>query len=122
MNLMVLKLKPIKTLKTKSQFDKVFNKSARFAVPAFVIFIAKTEEAGCLVGYSVSKKVGNAVVRNKVKRRFKEAFKRAVSQTKIEGDNFIIIARKTAIERDFETLIKDFCFAIKNGSKRADSL
>ncbi|MHA1539587.1 MAG: ribonuclease P protein component [Alphaproteobacteria bacterium] len=114
-------MKPITTLKTKKQFDRVFNGSVKFVVPAFILFIIKNETDQCHVGYAVSKKNGNAVVRNRIKRRFKEAFKQAVSQVNVQGYDFVVIARKPAIDRDFEALTQDFCFAIQKGIKRVKS-
>ena len=55
------------------------------------------------VGFSVSSQIGNAVVRNKVKRRLREAVRQSTVQ---EGWDLVLIARKAAASADFATLYR----------------
>ena len=58
------------------------------------------------IGFTVTKRVGNAVVRNRVKRRLREVVRqdKAHAQT---GFDYVVIGRKSTIERDFSELEKD---------------
>lgn len=55
------------------------------------------------VGFSVGKKVGKSVVRNKTKRRLKEAFRIHIPEIK-RGFNYLIVARPQAAECDYSAL------------------
>ena len=57
------------------------------------------------VGFTVSRKVGTAVERNRVRRRLKEAVRRSASQAMRCGHDYVIVGRRTALTMDFERLI-----------------
>jgi ribonuclease P protein component len=56
------------------------------------------------LGLTVSKKVGNAVVRNRMKRRFRELARKVLPQAGHEGADHVLIGRQGGIERDFALL------------------
>lgn len=59
------------------------------------------------VGFTVSKRVGNAVVRNRVKRRLRELTRASVAFLE-PGCDYVVIARPQAALTDFRSLLKDF--------------
>ena len=63
------------------------------------------------VGFSVSKKVGNAVTRNKIKRRLRECFRPCLGDVKT--GLYVIVARPAAAEAAFGTLQKDVRYLLK---------
>ncbi len=65
-----------------------------------------TVERPSRFGFSVSEKVGCAVVRNKVKRRLREAVRKALTCTRFQGDA-VIVARETAASADFGQLCRE---------------
>lgn len=60
------------SLKKRSAFAYVYKKGERFSAEDLVLYRAKSRE-GLKIGFSVSKKVGNSVTRNRVKRLLREA-------------------------------------------------
>ena len=64
------------------------------------------------VGYTVTKKVGNAVIRNRVKRRFRELARELLPQAGVAGADHVIIGRNSAVERDFGKLRSDLAKAL----------
>ena len=64
------------------------------------------------VGYTVTKKVGNAVIRNRVKRRFRAAWREVSDNIQCSHD-YVIIGRFYTIDRSFQNLVKDIESCLK---------
>ena len=57
----------------------------------------------CRLGLAVSRKVGNAVVRNKIKRRLREIFRKQLKDRPLQYD-FVVVARSASAEAEFADL------------------
>ena len=73
---------------------------------------ARGDAAGHRVGFTVTKKVGNAVVRNRVKRRLREAARIELAERAHPGFDYVLIGRKATIDRNFEQLRQDLAKAV----------
>lgn len=81
-------------LRKNEEFQQIFKNGKSYASRYFVIYILKNENHSSFrVGISVSKKLGNAVVRNRVKRMIKEVIRKIHTHIK-PGCDFIIIVRQ----------------------------
>jgi ribonuclease P protein component len=75
-------------------------------MPGFVLLVRDRADGSPLkrVGYTVSKKVGNAVTRNRMKRRFRALARELLPQAGVAGADHILIGRQSGIERPFNQL------------------
>ena len=99
----------IATLKRRSEFLRLRG-GGRASTSAFVVEgKARTErtEAGPRFGFTVTKKIGNAVVRNRIRRRLKAAISGLTAGRARTGFDYVIIAREAALERPFAQLKTD---------------
>ena len=102
-----------KILRGKSHFDRLFREGNRLTASSVDLrFTAQPDaSAGCLVAFVAGKKLGNAVVRNRCKRRMREAYRQHPLQPDgTRGMHLILIAKKSdvtysQVERDVHSLI-----------------
>jgi ribonuclease P protein component len=100
-------------IKKNSDFQEVFQKGESFANRQFVIYVLNKPAQGYYrVGLSVSKKIGNAVMRNQIKRYIRQAFLELKDDLEIDKD-YIVIARKPASEMDFFEVKKSLVHVFK---------
>lgn len=65
------------------------------------------------IGFTCTKKIGNAVVRNRSKRRMREAARISLASLAQSGFDYVLIGRMTTAKRNFSDLQKDLAFALK---------
>jgi ribonuclease P protein component len=65
------------------------------------------------VGFTVSKKVGGAVVRNRMKRRFRELAREIIPSAGHIGSDHVMIGRSNGIDREFTALRRDLTHALE---------
>ncbi|RZV35912.1 MAG: ribonuclease P protein component [Sphingomonadaceae bacterium] len=80
------------------------NRGLRVARPGFVLLAHPNGGQGKRYGITVTKKVGNAVVRNRIKRRFRELLRAALPEHGLPDHDHVLIGRDGGIERDFAKL------------------
>lgn len=100
-------------IKKDSDFQSVFKGGKSFANRQFVIYMYKNElNVPFRIGLSVSKKVGNAVTRNRIKRHVRQSFTEMKEEI-VPGYDFIIIARKPAAEMNGTEIKKSLIHVLK---------
>ena len=84
-------------------------------MPGFVLLVRDREDGdpSKRVGFTVSKKVGGAVVRNRMKRRFRELAREILSVRGHSGSDHVMIGRSGGIERGFALLREDLTKALE---------
>ena len=98
----------IETLKKRRDFVRVQNASRKRRGKRLVILKDQSLSQDSLrIGYTVSKRVGNAVVRNRVKRRLREMTRMSAALLE-PGWDYVVIARPQAALAGYQSLLKDF--------------
>ena len=99
-------MQAIYRLKRRNDFKRVFRRGQSFANRQFVLYSCKRNTKGPFrIGISVSKKIGNAVVRNRLKRMIKEITRHWAGCIKKQID-LVVIVRKPAANMDYHQLKK----------------
>jgi ribonuclease P protein component len=94
-------LKKSRRVKSEKEFQFVFKKGRSFANKQIVIYVTlKENQSNFRIGLSVSKKVGNAIVRNRIKRYLRQAFYEMDSLI-IRNIDIVVIARAQLAEFNF---------------------
>lgn len=88
-------------IKKSEEFEKIIKNKRFIASPGIVLYIKKREHENARVGITVKKKIGNAVVRNKVKRQIRMM----VQEIYEFNENFdsILLIKEKFIENNYET-------------------
>lgn len=87
-------------LSKTSEFKKVFSEGRRSEGKNLIIFILKNNYGFNRLGIIVKKETGNAVVRNKIKRRLKEA-NRLLNKKLLPGYDIILLAKNNIRESSY---------------------
>jgi ribonuclease P protein component len=92
-------MKKINIIKESREFDKIIKNRHYYSNRFFVIYIMKKEEKYYRFGISIPKKVGNSVIRNKIKRQIKII----IDNNKIINNDldYVIIVRKEIVNIDY---------------------
>lgn len=91
------------TLKKNKEFNFVYRRGKSAGSRDMTLVYAKSRYGGARVGFSVSKKVGNSVTRNRARRRLKEAYRMIMPE--ISGHHsFVFVARSSITAADFQSI------------------
>src|SRR5438270_923246 len=93
------------TIKKRADFLAA-NGGRRVSTPGFILLVRDRKDAdpAMRVGFTVTKKIGGAVIRNRMKRRFRELAREIVPARGIAGSDHVMIGRLKGVERDFSLL------------------
>ncbi|WP_413630184.1 ribonuclease P protein component [Novosphingobium sp. KCTC 2891] len=90
------------------------NRGIRVARPGFVLLVnpLARPDGSRRFGVTVTKKIGNAVVRNRMKRRFRALLRELLPDQGMAGADHVLIGRENGIERDFGLLRQELVQAL----------
>ncbi len=99
---------PLEHLKRRTEFLRAASKGRKAAVHGLVLQALPREEGhAARIGFTVTKKVGNAVIRNRTRRRLKEAARLLLRDQKVSCVDLVLIGRDTTRGRKFVDLMDD---------------
>ena len=90
------------------------NRGKRFATSGFVLLVhdRNDNDPAIRLGITITKKVGNAVIRNRMRRRFRSLMREMLDANGKAGADHILIGRGSGIEMDFVRLRTDMLKAL----------
>ena len=95
-------------LKHRAEYLRAASRGRKAALPSLVVQVfTRGDEAPIRLGFTVTKKVGNSVVRNRTRRRMREAARLLLSQSPPAGIDVVLIGRDGTRKRPFALLIED---------------
>ena len=98
-------------LRQRADFLAVAN-GARANSPAFVLQSRRRDDSGPIrIGFTVTKKNGNAPARNRIRRRLRELVKRLDPVSMQPHHDYVLVGRRDALSRDFATMLDDLRIA-----------
>jgi ribonuclease P protein component len=105
-------------LKKRSDFLAA-NAGRRAAIGGLVLLVRDRCDGSpaMRVGFTVTKKIGNAVTRNRMKRRFRALARELLPQSGVAGADHVVIGRQSGVERDYADLRKDLQTALKKAAR-----
>jgi ribonuclease P protein component len=102
------------TIKRRADFLAA-NSGLRATTPGFILLVRDRQDAdpAMRVGFTVTKKIGGAVVRNRMKRRFRALAREIVPTKGFAGADHVMIGRAKGVERDFGLLRTELASALE---------
>ena len=117
-------------LKRRREFLRVAGGGRKWVAPGLVLQVRRidlgretgkkaavgkdgAESSGFRVGFTVTRKVGNAVHRNRAKRRLRAVASQVLPLHARSGHDFVLIGRRATLKRDFKALALDLETALK---------
>ncbi len=114
-------------LKRRADFLRVAKSGRRYATPGLVLQVAHRQagtfggsEASLGIGFTASKKVGNAVARNRAKRRLRAAVAIVMPRHAAANRDYVLIGRQATLRRPFTELQQDLLKALGRTKSLAD--
>jgi ribonuclease P protein component len=103
-------------LKRRREFLAVAGSGERAVAPGLILQAGRPagEQAAALrVGFTASRKVGNAVARNRARRRLRAASEAILRPHGLPGRDYVLVARQATVDRPYAELLADLAGALK---------
>lgn len=113
---------PVHSLKRRASFLAVAASGKKWVAPGFILQLAPLDHAGLKeperaspalhYGLTATKKIGNAVIRNRARRRLRELVRLILACHADPGYVYVLVARETAVKLNFQLLRDDLTKAL----------
>lgn len=100
-------MKNFNSIKKNSDFQNVYNKGKSYANKQLVMYVLDNNMKNSRIGISVSKKVGNSIVRHRITRLIRECYR--LNEDKLERNiDIVVVVRIQAKEAGFHEIMKSY--------------
>ncbi|ADK69891.1 ribonuclease P protein component [Mycoplasma mycoides subsp. mycoides] len=106
-------MKNKRVIKKNFEFQEIINYKKTIKNFCFIIYYKDNDQSYLKYGISVGKKIGNAVVRNKVKRQIRMILRQNINEIGTISKDVIILVRKSVLKLKYATLSKSLIKLIK---------
>jgi ribonuclease P protein component len=108
----------IARLPARRDFLRLQAAGRKQVTPGFILQLAPLPEAMDVqrtprVGFTTSKKVGNAVARNRARRRLRALAREVLAPLAVPGFDFVLIGREATLQRDYAAMARDLKSALR---------
>ncbi|HEX9810293.1 MAG TPA: ribonuclease P protein component [Alphaproteobacteria bacterium] len=103
-------------LKRRREFLRVAGAGRKAATPGLVLQACPRGESGSAeprVGFTVTRRVGKAVVRNRIRRRLRAAAEEVLPGRAAPGYDYVLIGRAATLDRPYDALLRDLASALR---------
>jgi ribonuclease P protein component len=104
---------PVGRLTRRPEFLAVAATRSKGVAHGLIVQARRREDDALRVGFTVTKKIGNAVTRNRAKRRLRALARQVLPATALPGHDLVLVARAETPTRDFALLEADLRHALK---------
>lgn len=107
-------------LRKNADFRRIYRSTKSLSTKYLVLYVKKSQVEGFRVGFSISKKIGKAHIRNYIKRRLREIMRRNLLHIR-PGYDLVILARGPITEASFYELEKNVKYLLKKSGVWCDT-
>ena len=104
-------MKKINIIKSNDEYNRIIKNYKPYKTKEFLIFVEKNSNEIYQFGFSVSKKIGNAVIRNKIKRQIKNILDKNIYEKSFKC---IIMVRRGILDESFNEIEESLNKSLKN--------
>ena len=104
-------------LRKRADFLRAKDANKSIATAGLVLQVVTSninDDSALRLGFTATAKVGNAVKRNRIKRRLRAVAREVMAKSAIAGHDYVIIGRFRSVDREFTSLVKDLKYALHN--------
>lgn len=99
--------KKLQTVRNSRQFRQVYEQGQKFHTAFFSAFVLKTESNEQRIGITVTRKIGNAVIRNRCKRRVREALRKCFADSaNLASFDLVLNVKSSLIKAEFKQIVE----------------
>lgn len=98
-------MKDIVTLKKSRDFNRIYSRGKSYVTSSLVVYVLKSRRKEVRIGITTSKKIGNAVQRNRARRLIRESCRKIISNVK-PGYDIVLVARKRTVQVKCDVVFK----------------
>jgi ribonuclease P protein component len=107
------RFRPHERLRGPGAYERVFQQGRKLVAPLFILHVLPTSEPHSRLGLAVSRRIGTAVARNRVKRRVREFFRRHKALLDPPCD-VVVVARRGAAEASSAVYTQQFLTLLRH--------
>ena len=107
-----MKYKDFETLRSNQEFKKVYNNKKSFANKNLIMYISENGTDTKRLGVSVSKKVGNSIVRHRLARLVREAFRLNTNHI-LDGIDVVVVVKACIKDKGYTETCKSMIHLLK---------